>query len=204
MVSMVSAPAPELLLRSPDATWNAERWEQIGDDGNRYEVLDGVLYMSTAPSPAHQMVIRQSQREMYRQIDDRGIGITLGAPIGLFMPGADPVQPDILVLHEADRARIGRRRITCIPALIVEVLSPSNADYDLVIKRGIYARAGVPEYVIMRPSMRDLLVHTRPEPATGQYLQVTTLSGNDEYAATTLPFRANVATFFAELPEEAE
>lgn len=59
MVSTVSAPiAPELLLRSPDATWNAERWEQLGDDGNRYEVLDGVLYMSTAPSPAHQMVIR--------------------------------------------------------------------------------------------------------------------------------------------------
>jgi Uma2 family endonuclease len=202
---MISAPiAPELLLRSPDATWNAERWEQLGDDGNRYEVLDGILYMSTAPSPAHQLVIRQTQRTMFRQIDDAGIGITLAAPIGLYMPGADPVQPDILVLHEADRAMIGPRRIACIPALIVEVLSPSNADYDLLTKRAIYARAAVPEYVIMRPAMRDVVVHTRPEPATGHYLQVVTLSGNDEYAATTLPFRVNVATLFVEMPEEAE
>jgi len=88
--------------------------------------------------------------------------------------------------------------------LIVEVLSPSNADYDLVTKRAIYARAGVQEYVIMRPAMRDVLVHTRPELATGQYLQVVTLTGDEEYAATTLPFRARVATFFAELTEDAE
>lgn len=141
---------------------------------------------------------------MFRQIDDARVGITLAAPIGLYMPGADPVQPDILVLHESDRAHIGRRRIDCIPALIVEVLSPSNADYDLVTKRAIYARAGVPEYVIMRPTMRDVLVHTRPELATGQYLQVITLSNADEYAKTTLPFRASVATFFAELPEDVE
>jgi hypothetical protein len=146
--------------------------------------------MSTSPSPAHQMVIRQAQREMYRQIDDAGIGITLAAPIGLYMPGADPVQPDILVLHEADRAAIGPRRVACIPALVT--------------KRGIYARAGAPEYVIMRPAMRDVVVHTRPEPATGQYLQVVRLSGNDEYVATTLPFRINVATLFAEMPAEAE
>ena len=202
MVSTLTA--PELLLRSPDATWNAERWEQLGDDGNRYEVIDGVLYMSTAPSPAHQLVTRQTQREFFRQIDDNRIGITLAAPIGLYMPGADPVQPDILVLYEADRAAIGPRRIACIPALIVEVLSPSNSDYDLVTKRAIYARAGVLEYVIMRPAMRDVLVHTRPEPGTGQYLQILTLSGDDEYAATTLPFRVKVTTFFAELPEEAE
>jgi hypothetical protein len=40
----------ELALRSSDADWNRERWEMLPDDGNRYEVIDGVL-RSYAPSP---------------------------------------------------------------------------------------------------------------------------------------------------------
>jgi hypothetical protein len=39
---------PELALRSHDATWNYARWEQLPDDGNRYEVINGVLYITTA------------------------------------------------------------------------------------------------------------------------------------------------------------
>src|SRR3712207_3513693 len=50
---------PELVLRSLDATWNADRWGTLGDDGNRYEVIDGVLYRTTAPSPCHQWLSRQ-------------------------------------------------------------------------------------------------------------------------------------------------
>ncbi len=45
---------PELALRSHDATWDRARWETLPDDGNRYEVIGGVLYMSTAPSFFHQ------------------------------------------------------------------------------------------------------------------------------------------------------
>jgi hypothetical protein len=40
---------PELMLRSADATWDRAKWEQLPDDGNRYEVIDGVLYVTTAP-----------------------------------------------------------------------------------------------------------------------------------------------------------
>jgi hypothetical protein len=89
MATTLTAPSkPDMLLHSPEATWNRERWEQIGDDGNRYEVIAGVLYMSTAPRPVHQLVSRLAQRQLYLQIDDRGLGITLDAPIGLFMPGS--------------------------------------------------------------------------------------------------------------------
>lgn len=51
---------PDLLLRSTDNTWNRARWEQLPDDGKRYEVIDGVLYVSTAPSPFHQWIVRQA------------------------------------------------------------------------------------------------------------------------------------------------
>src|SRR5262245_46674119 len=95
----VTTMLPELVLRSPEADWDRARWETLPDDGNRYEVIDGVLYMTTAPSSFHQWIIRQIVRVLFQQIDDASIGITTWAPIGLFMPGCDPVQPDILVVR---------------------------------------------------------------------------------------------------------
>ncbi len=192
---------PELALRSHDATWNRERWERLPNDGNRYEVIDGVLYMTTAPSPFHQWVIRQAFLALFEQIDAAGVGVTLWAPIGLFMPGCDPVQPDLLVIRTADLGMIREGRIEGIPALLVEVLSPSNPNQDLVIKRDAYARAGVPEYWVMRPALRDVLVHSRPDPTTGQYTQVHHVPPDGELVSPTLPFRAPVAGFFAGAPD---
>ena len=74
---MTSSPTmPDVILRSPDATWNRARWEELAADGRRYEVIDGVLYMTTAPSSFHQWIIRQIVRTLFEQIDDRGIGVT--------------------------------------------------------------------------------------------------------------------------------
>ena len=192
---------PELALRSHDATWNRERWERLPADGNRYEVIDGVLYMTTAPSNFHQWIIRQAFLALFQQIDAAGVGITLWAPIGLFMPGCDPVQPDLLVVRAADLGIIREGRIHGVPALLVEVLSPSNPDQDLRIKREAYARAGVPEYWIMRPAERDVLAHSQPDPATGQYASVVHVPPDGELVSPTLPFRAPVATFFAGAPD---
>lgn len=191
---------PDLMLQSADATWDRARWEQLGDDGKRYEVIDGVLYMSTAPRPVHQLVSRLTQRQLFSQIDDRGLGITLAAPIGLFMPGCDPVQPDLLVIRTENLDMIQPEGIEGIPALVVEILSPSNRNHDLVTKRAAYARANVPEYWIFRPQERDVLVHSAPEPTTGMYLQVTHIPPDSELISPTLPFRAPVAAFFPHLP----
>src|SRR5439155_23449911 len=130
---------PELALRSQDGGWDRRRWEQLPDDGNRYEVIDGVLYMTTAPSAFHQWIIRQIVFTLHPHIDVPGIGVTLWSPIGLFMPGCDPVQPDIIVIRTADLGMIHDRRIFGVPALLVEVLSPTNPDYDLRTKRVAYA-----------------------------------------------------------------
>lgn len=187
---------PDLMLRSAEGGWDRSRWATLGDDGNRYEVIDGVLYMSTAPRPLHQMVSRLVERALYAQIDDRGHGLTLHAPIGLFMPGCDPVQPDLLVLRDEDRDSIRQEGIEGIPALLVEILSPSNRNYDLVVKRAAYARAGVPEYWIIRPHERDILVHSQPEVASGLYLQVAQIPSAGELLSPTLPFRSAVAELF--------
>ena len=192
---------PELTLRSLRPDWDRARWEQLPDDGNRYEIIHGVLYMTTAPSAFHQWIIRQVARSLFRQIDDLDIGTTLWSPIGVFMPGCDPIQPDLLVIRIADLGMIHDRRIHGIPALLVEVLSPSNPEQDLEVKRDVYAQAGVPEYWIIRPAERDVLVFSHPDIVLGIYTRVIPIPSTGELTSPTLPFRATVADFFAGAPD---
>jgi Uma2 family endonuclease len=192
---------PELMLRSADATWNRARWEQLPNDGNRYEVIDGVLYMTTAPSFFHQWIIRQIFLALYPQIDQSGVGLTIWSPIGVFMPQCDPVQPDLLVIRTTDLGIIHDRRIDGVPALIIEVLSPGNAEKDTDIKRKVYARAGLLEYWIVRPAIRDVLIYSSPDVALGDYSLSQKIMPNDELISPTLPIRTAISTFFAGAPD---
>lgn len=195
------APLPEIAMRSHHAEWNRARWEQLPDDGKRYEVIDGVLYMITAPSPFHQWIIRQITRALFAQIDDRAVGITMWSPIGLFMPGCDPVQPDVLVIRAAAIGMVNNGRISGVPALLIEVLSPANSSVDLRVKRQAYARASVPEYWIIRPAERDALVCSQPDAALGDYAQTDHALPDGDLISPTLPFRTAVAGLFAGAPD---
>jgi Uma2 family endonuclease len=197
----VIADLPELMLRSSDATWDRAKWEQLPDDGNRYEVIDGVLYMTTAPSFFHQWIIRQIFLALYLQIDQPGIGLTIWSPIGVFMPQCDPVQPDLLVIHTNDLGMIHDRRIDGVPALIIEVLSPGNAEKDTGTKRKAYARAGLQEYWIVRPASRDVLIYTDPDTALGDYSLSQKIMPNGELISPTLPIRTTISSFFAGAPD---
>lgn len=191
----------DVTLRSTDATWTAADWEHLPADGNRYEIIDGVLYVTTAPSFFHQWIVLEIYSALRQQLMGAGIGLVITAPVGLFLPGGAPVQPDVLVLRQEQRQLVRERRVHGVPALLVEVLSPSNPEQDLVVKRAAYARAGVPEYWVARPGERDVLVHSEPEGTTAQYLQVTHVLPDGELVSPTLPFRAAIAAFFAGAPD---
>ena len=197
----VIAELPELMLRSADATWDRAKWEQLPDDGNRYEIIDGVLYMTTAPSAFHQWILRQIIRILYAQIDDTNVGITFWSPMGVFMPGCDPVQPDLLVIRTNELSMIHDRRVYGVPALLIEVLSPSNAEKDTEIKRKAYAQAGVPEYWIVRPATRDVLLYTQPDDALGDYVQSQRVAPDAELVSPTLPIRTTISSFFEGAPD---
>jgi Uma2 family endonuclease len=190
----------EVLMRSADANWTYELWEQLPHDEYRYEIIDGVLYMSTAPSPEHQRTNSRIYRALFDQIDRRGLGETFYAPIGLVIPGATPVQPDLVVVLAESADIVSAKRIEGIPALVVEILSPSTVEYDLVTKRDIYAGAGVLEYWAFRPIERDLILHCDPDPFTRAYRRVERIPPDGELISPTLPFRAPVASFFSGTP----
>lgn len=192
---------PDLVLRSLEADWNRARWETLPADGNRYEIIDGILYVATTPSTFHQWISRQIARVLFQQVDDIGAGVTFYGPLAVFLSGCEPVQPDLIVIRTADLGVVQGSGIEGVPALLVEILSPFNPQHDTQLKRAAYARARVPEYWIVRPATCDVLVLSQPDPILGDYTQSNHVLPSDELVSPTLPVRVNVAAFFAGAPD---
>jgi Uma2 family endonuclease len=176
-VSRVSGP--------PQGQWTYADWEALPDDGNRYEVIDGVLYMSTAPSYYHQWLIKRFYRLLGIPAEDRKLAECGFAPIGVLMPGAAPVQPDFVLILTGHLSIIKDRRIHGVPDLIAEVLSPGSKDYDEDVKLQAYARAGLPEYVVLDPAERQLRLYRLSKP--GEYAQVQKYNPGDSVTFACLP-----------------
>ena len=192
---------PEFALRSLTDDWTLARWELLPDDGNRYEVIVGVLYMSTVPSIFHQWISQRVFLFLQRELVEVLGGLVFFGPLGVVMPDNDPAQPDLLYLRPADRGFVRDRRIYGVPALLVEILSPSNAELDLLTKRASYAGAGVPEYWIFRPASRDLLLLSDPDPLRRVYRSETLVPADGELTSPTLPLSTPIARFFADAPD---
>jgi len=159
--------------------------------------------MSTAPSFFHQWIIKRLVFQFDPQIDQRAIGLTMWSPIGLFMPGCDPVQPDVLILRQSDvtPAIFRDGHIVAVPVLLVEVQSPNHPAVDTRVKRAAYASAGVLEYWIIRPKTRDVLVCTQPDAELADYAQARLFVPGTELVSPTLPVRFPVDELFAGSPD---
>jgi Uma2 family endonuclease len=123
----------------------------LPNDGRRYELVDGELYMTPAPSPFHQTVSRRLQHALMTQLEDRGIGLVFNAPVDVILSDTTVVQPDLAIVKSARKHIISNRGIEGPPDVVVEILSPASQGSDLHLKRSAYARFGVPEYWIVDP-----------------------------------------------------
>ncbi len=191
----------EFLLQSPDANWCAERWKKLPYDGYRYEVIDGVLYMTTTPSVFHQWIVGNLLGLVGIPLRDGGHAYAVSGPVGVFMEHCEPVQPDYIVVRMDRTSIINNGRINGIPDLIVEVLSASHPHLDTTVKRAAYARAGVPEYWIVRPATRDLMVYSQPEPDFGDFAHSMLVPADGMLESPTLPISKLIADFFAGSPD---
>ncbi len=159
--------------------WTAERARALPDDGMRYEVLDGVLAVTPAPSFGHQRAGFILARVLDDYITLHRIGLVLTAPADVEFSPRRLLQPDVLVVPLVD----GRPPRSFEEAgrllLAAEVLSPTTARRDRFTKRAIYADEAVPEYWIVdtdaraierwrpgdeRPELIDDVVHWQPAP----------------------------------------
>lgn len=180
--------------------WAYADWELLDHSRNRYEIIDGVLYMTTAPSNFHQWVVLGIYRLIGIPAQEQGLAYSYVAPIGVLMPGSDPVQPDFLVVLKECAGIIREGRIRGVPDLIVEVLSPGSVAYDEGVKLEAYARAGVPEYGVIDPATRRLRLYALQQP--GAYAQPREYSGDETVAFACLPsIEFRLAALFENAPD---
>jgi Uma2 family endonuclease len=169
----------------PQGQWTYADWEKLPDDGNVYEVIDGVLYMSTSPSLFHNWIIRRLDYLVGPPAEEQGLAFAFVDRVGVIMPGCEPVQPDFVLVLKEHASILRNRRIHGVPDLIVEVLSPGSADYDEEVKRDAYATAGVPEYGVIDPAQRSLRLYHMEKPSL--YARPKEFKVGDTLAFTCLP-----------------
>ncbi len=145
----MAMPAPPPLV--PDTSrrdWTVDELALLPDDGNRYEIVDGELLVTPAPSKLHQRGVRELVRLFLPFLEQTDLELYF-APTAVQWGPRSEVEPDLLVVPvERDDAQ---RHIEGLQTLwlAIEVLSPSTARADRHVKRAAYLSNGVPDYWIV-------------------------------------------------------
>lgn len=166
------------------------------DNGNRYELIGGELFVSRAPSIPHQLIIQNLQKQLLAYLDENPIGtIVVGA--GAVFSEYDAVIPDLVFVQKQRWSKIvAEGRFTGAPDLAVEVLSPGaeNRRRDLSVKRQLYAKYGVQDYWVVDPDNRSVDIYR----LVGRNLdKIVSLLDEDEITSPNLPgFRIGVPAVF--------
>jgi Uma2 family endonuclease len=134
-----------------------EDYARLPDD-RRYEVIDGELYLTPAPTPYHQIVKSRIERLLEGHVERESLGIILDAPCDVVLSRFDVLQPDIFFIASSRLATIGEKYISDAPDLVVEVLSPGTRKRDRFLKSKRYARFGVREMWIADPDKKTIEV----------------------------------------------
>lgn len=130
----------------------------LPDDGKRYELLEGELIVSPAPTPRHQDAVGNTFRFLGRA-QDAGYGKAYVAPLYVIFDQDNTTEPDVLFIRRERLQIVGEAAIEGAPDLVVEVLSPSTRGRDLRVKAQIYAKFQVPFYWIVDPDARTVQVY---------------------------------------------
>lgn len=169
-------------LRVP-GPWTVADRNALPDDGKRYEVIDGVLFVNAAPRPAHQGVL-VSLAMVLRDAAPEHLKVHV-APLDVVLADDTVVEPDVLV---APASAFSELNLPAPPLLAVEVLSPSTRRVDLQVKKERYERAGVTSYWIVDADTLELAVH---ELEASRCVEVARVAADETWTAA-LPFPVTI------------
>jgi Uma2 family endonuclease len=175
--------------------WTYASYAAIPDDGKRYEVVDGVLYMAPAPGMRHQGSSALFTAHLVTHVQFAGFGRVFSAPCDLELASRTVMQPDIIVVLNDNLSIITETRIIGAPDLVSEIASPGTAGYDRRTKQDAYTHAGDREYWIADPYARTIEVL---ELTDDGYLSAGIFEGEAMLPSRVLPeLPVPVSQFFA-------
>lgn len=168
--------------------WTYADYARLPDDGRRYEVIRGHLYVTPAPVFDHQYVLWRLSQTFGRFVDENQLGIFLGAPFDVLLPDgiATPVQPDLVFLRTGNQPRSGDKNFQGVPDLVIEVESPKTRKRDRTVKLDAYRDAGVPEYWRLEPRPRTVTVLALSEDGS-RYVEIACYRAGETVRSTILP-----------------
>jgi Uma2 family endonuclease len=156
----------------------------LPNDRNRYEILDGELFVTPAPATKHQIALGNLHRILSIHVHAHQMGRLLLAPTDLVLATTTVVQPDLIFIGN-DRSRvITERGVEGAPTLVIEILSPTTHRTDRQTKAQLYAKYGVPHYWLIDPDQQGLEAY---ELSGEQYNLVTRAQDTDLFTPSVFP-----------------
>ena len=170
-------------------------------EGERWELIDGVLYhMAAAPNRKHQTASGNLFLLFSGHVRPSRLGLVYAAPFAVILPDASVVEPDLLFVSASRHHIITERACEGPPDLVVEILSPSNTRHDSEIKRELYARHGIPMYLIVDADAESVRALSEPimDSNIGVYTEEVVYHPGDVMDIAAIPgLRIAVSDIFA-------
>ena len=151
---------------SPKRISYEEYLDLVNSSDQRYELIDGEVYLLASPSFKHQVVVHEIAGHFYNYFKGKPCQ-PLTAPLDIrlfgfaikFEENPNVVQPDIVVICDEENVN-AENKYMGVPTLIVEVLSPSTKGKDMVAKLNLYMKSGVREYWIVDLEKKNIYQYT--------------------------------------------
>ena len=128
-------------------------------EGAPYQLVGGRLVVTPAPSTHHQDISMRLSVKLAGLVMERDLGKVFCAPIDVYFEETETYQPDIIFISKQRLHIIEPERVKGAPDLVVEILSPTSAYYDLRKKLKIYEKHGVREYWIVDPEGKNIIIY---------------------------------------------
>jgi len=175
--------------------WTASDLQELPDDGTRYEVIDGELFVSPAPSLRHQEAVAQLHRRLTDYLERQRVGHAFFSPADVIFSPRRAVQPDVFVVPLVNGRRPEAFQEVMRLLVAAEVLSPSTARADRVAKRTMFRDEGVGEYWIVDLDARTF------ERSTPNELRPEILAERLEWTpeGASEPFAVDLVAYFAQV-----
>ncbi len=181
-------PGPE------QGSWTYDDYAALPDDGQRYEIVNGVLVMAPAPNRPHQDAVLRFAHYLLVNVEFAGLGKVMVAPFDVELSPKDVFQPDVFVVLNAHLNRVQEKKVVGAPDLVIEVASQSTAAFDRISKYEKYAEAGIQEYWIAKADARTVQVLVLE---SGEYRSLGIFRGQQTLPSRVVPSLAvRVEQFF--------
>ncbi|PSF39369.1 hypothetical protein C7H19_00860 [Aphanothece hegewaldii CCALA 016] len=167
--------------------WTTADLELLPDDGSRYEIINGELFVTRSPHVLHQTTCVKMATQLENWSEQTGNGVVIFAP-GIIFTDADNVIPDLIWVSKERLEQVidDAGHLTGAPELVIEVLSPGKDQErrDKQLKLKLYSAKGVHEYWIVDRQKQQIEVYRRDNAAL---TLVMTLYPNDTLTSPLLP-----------------